>query len=262
MGTTIQTGRKKNTKNYSNFSYFTQGIDVTRQNLEQFNPYIKGVARIFLYHAPDFMNQKGMFEDETANFKSYIETGYKKVDGIQDITVEFVDFTGGFNGQKFSNVASAKDDSDTLTISLYEQSGSPVTEYIDTWVNGVRDIRSGIAHYHGCTSVTYSELHHTAEFVFYDLDPTAKELEYACLWAHAFPANVSKSHYNYDSGDRGEVLIDATFRANKYESIYINQVAEWYRVADSMEFSYLDFNPNISQSDVTGNYALELPNAI
>lgn len=255
IGKTIQDGINKNTKNYNRFSYWLQGIDVTQQNLDQFNPYIQGVSRIFLYHPPYLMEK--MFPTETRNFKSYVETGYTKIDGIQDLTVDFVEFEGGFNGQKFSNVSTSRDETDTLTISLYEQSGSPVREFIETWISGVRDPRSGIAHYHGA-NIPYSEKYHTAEFIYYTLDPTAKKIEYACMFAHAFPTKVDKAHYNFEKGNRENVLLDVEFRVTKYESTYINQIAQWYLNIDRMKFSYLDFDPGISQKDVKAAYSLAL----
>jgi hypothetical protein len=251
MAATIQTNAKTNTKNYQNFSYFLGGIDVTDQNLDQFTPYIQGVSRIFLYKAPIFMDKE--YHTETENFKSLIETGYTRIDGISDISVDFVDFEGGFNGDKFSNVSQARDDTDTLTISLYEQTGSPVREFIETWVTGTRDIRSGIAHYHGALvdfadgTVKYGEKYHTAEFVYITLDPTAQELEYACLFAHAFPTKVPKSHLNYEKGNRDNVSMDLDFRVKKYESPAINKVGQYYLDASRIEYNYLKFTPNITK---------------
>lgn len=253
MANTIQTGIKNNTKDYSNFSYFLGGIDVTHQNLDQFTPYIQGVSRIFLYRPPYFMQVQ--YPEQTRRFKTLIETGFTRIDGIEDITVEFVDFEGGFAGQKFSNVSLARDDTDTLTITVYEQTGSPIREYIDTWITGVRDPRSGIAHYHNALVdhkdlVTYGEQAHTAEFIYLTLDPTGKDIEYACMFAHAFPTKVPKGHLNFEAGNRGNVQMDLEFRVTKYESPAINQVAKWYLELSQVNYNYLNFTPNITQNDV------------
>lgn len=253
MANTIQSGIKQNTKNYSDFSYFLGGIDVTQQNLDQFTPYIQGVSRIFLYQPPIFMQKQ--YPTETKNFRSYIETGYTSIQGIGDINVEFVDFEGGFNADKFSNVSTARDDTDTLTIQVYEQSGSPIREYLDTWVTGTRDIRSGIAHYHGAlvdkaNVVKYGEKYHTAEFIYMTLDPTGQEIEYACMFAHCFPTKVPKSHLNYEKGERGNVTMDLEFRTKKYESPAINEVAQYYLAASQVEYNYLSFTPNITEANV------------
>lgn len=274
---TIQTGLKTNTKDYNKFSYFLGGIDVTQQNLAGFDPYLQGTARVFLYTPPMFMASG--FPDQTRVFKSIIETGYTRIDGINDLSVDFVEFEGGFNGQKFSNVNKTTDDTDTFTISVYEQSGSPIREFLDTWVTGTFDPRSGVPHYHGMMlkhgqtfpnvmvtnaagvsvpALPYGEKYHTAEFIYYTLTPNMQDLEYGCMLAHCFPTKVPKGHLNYESGSRENVPIDIELRTTKYESSYINEICEWYRSIDLIKFSYLDFNPHITQDEVNASYHLEL----
>lgn len=274
---TIQNGIKSNTKDYNKFSYFLSGIDVTQQNLAGFDPYIQGTSRIFLYTPPFFMEQG--FPTQTTVFKSIVETGYTRVDGIADLTVDFVEFEGGFAGQKFSNVSLVRDDTDTFTITVYEQSGSPVREFLDTWVTGVRDPRSGVAHYHGLLlehgevyptatvinadgaqvpKVPYGEKYHTAEFIYYDLTPDMQDIEYGCMLAHCFPTKVPKSHLNFEHGVRDNVSLEIELRTTKYESSYINQICEWYRQIDKLKWSYLSFNPGITQEEVNSSYKLQL----
>lgn len=244
---------KSNINTYSNFSYFLGGIDVTNQNLDQFTPYIQGVSRIFMYTQPYFMVK--MFPNLTERFNQYIETGFTRIDGIGDISVDFVDFEGGFAGQRFSNVSLSRDDTDSLTISVYEQTGSPVREFIETWITGTRDYRSGVAHYHGALNLTtdpvkYSEKNHTAEFIYITLDPTGKTVEYCCMFAHAFPTKVPKSHLNYEKGNRDNVLMDLEFKVTKYESPAINQVGIWYLQNSIVQYNYLSFTPNITEANV------------
>lgn len=250
MSETIQSNIKKNTKNYANFSYFLGGIDDTQQNLDQFTPYIRGVARIFFYTLPYFMEKE--YPTESENFRSLLETSFTNVTGIGDISVDFVDFEGGFNGQKFSTVSTAKDDTDTITVSMYEMSGSPIREYLDTWVTGVRDVRSGIAHYHGgiADGIPYSEKNHTGEFIYMNLDPTGLAIEYACMFAHVFPTKVAKGHLDFEHGNRDNVLLDVEFRVSKYESPAINQVAQWYLDNSKVEYNYLAFTPHITEDQV------------
>lgn len=255
MPNTIQTGLLRNTKDYSSFGYWINGIDVTQQNLNQLNPYTKGVARLFMFTPPYFM--QSYYPDLTRQFKSYVETGITKVNGIGDLSVEFNDFEGGFAGQVFRTVKLVKDDTTSFTISLYEQSGSPVREFLDTWVTGTRDPRSGVAHYHN-SGIAYGEKNHTAEFIYYVMDPTAQHIEYACMFAAAFPTSVPKQHLNFDAGDRDNALLDIEFNTVKYESRYINQIATWYMNADKINYNYQDFNPGVTQKDVTSAYSLNL----
>ena len=97
---TIQTGSeefgsetnkvlRKNRKNFNNFAYFQSGIDVTQQNLDQMTPYVPGISLLFMHRTPLFMEKA--YKDMTANFKSYIETGFKSVQGIGDLSADFID---------------------------------------------------------------------------------------------------------------------------------------------------------------------------
>lgn len=236
-----------NTKSFENFSYFLGGIDVTHQNMDQFTPYIRGVSRIFLHKPPLYM--LSLYPDHTKRFKTYIETGYKSVSGIEDISVDFTEFEGGFAGQKFSTVQLARDDSESLTITVYELTGSPIREYLDTWVTGVRDIRSGIAHYHGAIErgdIVYSEINHTAEFVYTTYDPTGLTPEYCCMFAHCFPRRVPKNHLNYDTGNRDNAELELEFAATKYESPAVNDIGIWYTLNSRVPWNYLDFDPEIT----------------
>lgn len=248
---------KRNTKDYNDLSYFISGIDVTQQNLDQLTPYIPGVARLFMHRTPLFMEVG--FPNLTRNFKSYIETGYKSISGIDGLQADFTTIDGGFAAQSFDNISKVTDGSNTITVELWEQTGSPVREYIETWMTGVRDPRSGIAHYHGLVEtpgnskdsnrVPYAEKNHTAEFVYYTLDPTAHYIEYACMWAHCFPKEVPKDHLNYSSGNRDAVSLSIPFAGTKYESRYINDLAIYYLIADQLEYNYLNFNPDVTGLD-------------
>ena len=245
---TIQSNIKSHTKSFDKFGYFLGGIDVTHQNLDQFTPYIRGVSRIFLHKPPAFMLER--YPDMTRRFKTYLETGYTSLDGIGDISVDFTDFEGGFAGQRYSTVMLARDDTENVTIQVYELSGSPVREYLDTWVTGTRDPRSGIAHYHGVIADKgaeyYSEKNHTAEMFYVNLDPTAINIEYCCMFAHMFPTRVPKAHLNYEKGNRDNALLDMEFRTVKYESPAINNIGAWYIANSNVNYNYLDFDPNVT----------------
>lgn len=260
---------KRNTKEYNKFSYFIQGIDVTQKNLDSMTPYVPGYSRLFMHVVPNFMDKA--FKQVTRSFKSYIETGYKSVQGIGDLSTSEITIEGGWAAQSFSNISGSKDDTDEITVQLYEQTGSPVREFIECWITGMRDPRSGVAHYHGALDfegeelVEYGEKNHTAEFVYMTLDPTARYIEYACLFAHCWPTRVPKQHLNYDSGNRSEVLLDIPFKATKYEGKYVNDLAYYYLTRQKLKYNYLDFKvfsgqDGFGENDYDGNtnYTLEL----
>jgi hypothetical protein len=250
MAQTIQSGANSNQKNYQDFGYWLNGIDVTQQNLDKFTPYIQGISRVFVYNPPIYMDN--LFPDKTASFRTTIEAGFTRIQGIADLDVSFVDFEGGFAGQRYQTVGLVRDNTDSVTISVYELSGLPIREYLETWVSGVTDPRSGVAHYHGLLASgvlgEFSPKNHTMEVYYATLDPTATNLEYGCLFAHMFPRRVSKDHLNFEQGNRNNALIDMEFATTKYESPAINYVARYYVVASHIEYNYLAFTPGFVES--------------
>ena len=266
----------RNSKEFTNFSYFLAGVDVTNQNLDQFTPYLKGISRLFVHKLPLFMiildSYNGNNDNMCGRFKQYLETGYKSISGINDIDIDFTSFEAGFAGQKYEVPNLARDQTETLTVSVYELTGSPIREFIDTWATGVRDPRSGIAHYHGIISnyyekaknkfsnasgladiCDYGEENHTMEFIYTTYDPTGLYLEYACMFAKCFPRKVPKDHLNYESGNRGEAQLDLEFSATKYESSMINDIGIWYTQNSKILWNYLDFNPEQNGASSTNS---------
>lgn len=241
---------RQNTKNYDAFKYFLEGIDATDQNLDQMTPYIPGISRLYFHKVPYFMQTA--FPNLTDNFRSYIETGFKAISGIGDLSATEATIEGGWANQKLDNISTVTDDTTQIEVTLYEQTGSPVRQFIETWMTGIRDPRSGVAHYHGVVTspvsgrggdVDYGEQNHTGEFVYVVLDPTAQYIEYAALLAHVWPKNVPKQHLNYTSGDRGPAEMQLQFSCIKYEGKYINEIAAYYISKSNLVYNYLDFNP-------------------
>lgn len=248
---------RRNKKNYDNFKYFLEGIDVTDQNLDQMTPFIPGTARLYFHKTPYFMEKA--FPQLTNNFRSYLETGFKEVSGLQNLQGEGIQIEGGWANQSFENVSTVKDDTNEITVTLYEQTGSPVREFIEGWMTGMRDPRSGVAHYHGYvkspldgdddTHVTYCEKNHTGEFVYVVLDPTAQYIEYACLLAHVWPKTSPRDHLNYQSGSKNAAELQLSFSCMKYEGKYINDIAAYYVAKSNLVYNYLEFNPYRNDTD-------------
>lgn len=245
---------RHNTKNFDNFKYFLEGIDVTDQNLDQMTPFIPGIVRLYFHKTPYFMEKK--FPRLSDNFRSYIETGFKEISGIQNLQAEPLTIEGGWNNQSFENISSVKDDTNEITITLIEQTGSPVREYIEGWMTGMRDPRSRVAHYHGCVknpdgkasdgsseAVTYCEKNHTGEFIYVVLDPTAQFIEYACLLAHAWPKVGPREHLNFSPGNSQAAEMQLQFSCMKYEGKYVNDIAAYYISKSNLIYNYLEFNP-------------------
>ena len=97
------------------------------------------------------------------------------------------------------------------------------------------------------------EKNHTAEFIYFVTDPTGKFIEYACLLAHCFPEKVDRDQYNYDTNSHDATEIEVVLHCTKYESRYINDIAAYYLAIDTLKWSYLDFDPNITQEQIAAS---------
>jgi hypothetical protein len=223
---TIQTGIKQNTKDFGEYGLFLGGLDVSSRNIDQFDPLREGYSRIFVMKLPRFMEERD--GEMSRRFKHLIEFGFTRIDGIQDMNMDTEDITGGYVGAKFQIPNIVRDETDGVTIQVYEFSGSPVREFMDTWMTGISDPLTGLSHYHGVLdneAMPYRASNHTMECIYVATDPTGNQPEYACMFANMMPKSVKKAHFNYSSGSHPAVQMDLEFTATKYESPQINEVA-------------------------------------
>lgn len=248
----IQQNIKQNTKDFSEYSLFMGGLDVTAKNIDQLDPLRGNFARIFILRLPKFM--EAMDNDASKRFKHLIEMGFVGVDGIQNTTMDTEEITGGYAGNRFKIPNVVKDETDSITIKLYEFSGSPIREYIDTWMTGISDPLTGLAHYHGYISetCTFKASNHTMEMIYVCTDPTGREdgIEYAALFANMMPTEVKKDHFNFEPGNHPAIQIDVPFTATRYESPQINEIAKALLTKYKILRDYLNFNSGYSTDDI------------
>jgi hypothetical protein len=253
--TSIQSNIKHFNKDMTKYSLFLGGLNVKSDALEQYSPLKTGYARIFLVKMPVFM--KKIAAEKTKQFKHLVEYGFVGVDGIQNTTMEFEQVTGGYAGRQFDVATVAKDETNEITVKLYEFAGSPVREFIDLWVTGISDPHTGIGHYHGALNlnppVPFAQTNHTMEAIYVQTDATARAdgIEYACMLANMMPKQVKKDHFNYEAGQHSIVQTDIPFTAVKYESPQINSIAYSLVNKYSILRDYLQFHSGYETGDVT-----------
>ena len=225
--TTIQSNIKQNTKDFGEYGLFMGGLDVSVKNIDQFDPLRTGYSRIFILRLPRFME---LFDAELSKrFKHLFEFGFTRIQGVSDTTLDTEDVSGGYTGNKFQVPSIAKSEDNGVTVSLYEFSGSPIRQFVDTWMTGISDPLTGHAHYHGVMSedCQFKASNHVMECIYVVTDPTGHEdgIEYACMFSNMMPKSVKKSHFDYDSGAHPAVTVDLEFTGTRYESPQINEVA-------------------------------------
>ena len=222
---TIQSNIKSHTNdNLTNYALFMGGLNSTHDVLANYDPLIGGRGRLFMVRKPLHLEQT--IPNKLNKFKHILEYGNTAVSGIGDYEVQFGEITGGYAGHKFEIPTNVTDSTDSITVKVYEFSGSPVRETIHTWVNSAIDLLSGYTHYNGLDeSVPRLQSNQTAEFIYVETDNTGDKIEYACLLTNCFPTQVKNDHFNYSAGEHNIVEYEVTFKTRKYESIQINKIA-------------------------------------
>ena len=238
----IQQNIKRNTKDFSEFGLWVGGLDVSTKNIDQFDPLRAGYSRIFIVRLPRFMERMDIAAAK--RFKHLLELGFTGIDGIADTTMETEELTGGYAGNKFQIPNVVKDETDSLTIKVYEFSGSPIREFIDTWMTGISDPLTGLSHYHGQISpeCQFKASNHVMETIIVNTDPTGSDIEYCAMFSNMMPKKVAKAHFNFEPGSHAAVSLDLEFTATRYESPQINEIGSALLNKYRILRDYLDFN--------------------
>lgn len=250
IGSTIQSNIKTHDlDSLDQYSLCLGGLNVTHDSLLQYDPLKTGFGRIWMVRKPVFLDS--LIPQKVKKFKHVLEYANTGVNGINNITVDFEAFQGGYVGKQFEIPMIAKDDTNSFTIKTYEFSGSLCREVLHMWVTGVMDIQTGFSHYHG-VDIPVQQANHTAEFIYAVTDQTGKNVEYACFLANCFPKDIKEDHFNYDSGQHALVPLDIEFTCTKYVSPQINEKAKQLLDKYNILMNYLDFNSGFKTKDVNG----------
>ena len=227
------------------YALFLGGTNVTHDVLQCYDPLKNGWGRIFMVRKPVFIEKLGTQDSRIAKkfakFKHILEYGNTAIGGLNNIDVNFASVEGGYSGRGFQVPTHAQDTSDTLTISTYEFSGSPMREMLHFWINGVTDIQSTFSHYYG-VDIDKIQANHTAEFIYVMTDQSGQKIEYACQWCNCFPKSINLDNYNTESGSHEVAKIQIDFDGIKYESPQINRKATELLERYKIMVNSLDFN--------------------
>lgn len=254
--TTLQSGLRENHASADDIAksgYWLGGTDVTRSTLQQYDLLRRGYGRLFILKMPYFIER--LLPDATKKFKHLLEFANVGVDGIQGYSVEFGSLTVGYAGNQVEIPTGAKDDTNSITVKMYETSGSLIRTYIDFWITGVADPYTGLSHYHGARdildnsdSLFASQYNQTMEALYVATDPTGEQLEYACLLSNMFPKASNHDHFNYEPGSHDLVDYSIEFTAIKYMSAQINELGkaaiDKYKILKNyLNFQKPDYDP-------------------
>lgn len=247
--------RKCDNQEITNYAYWLGGTDTTNAALAQYDLLRTGYGRLFILRMPAFV--EFLLPDETKVFKHMLEFGNVGISGIQGYTAEFGSVTAGYVGNTVEIPTNMKDDTNSISVRIYETQGSLIRTYVDFWLTGTIDPYTGLSHYHGArdvdansSSYVLSQANHTMEALYVATDPTGEQPEYVCLLTNMFPRSSDHSHFEYEPGSHDLVQLTVEFTCTKYMSAQINYIGQVALKKFAILKNYLNMYSGYSASDV------------
>lgn len=254
---TIQTGNKtsSSTDSLTQYALFLGGTNVTKDVLANYDPLVTGFGRIFCVTSPAFLLDT--IPSKWKKFKHILEYGNTAIDGISNPSVNFESIKGGYSGKSFEIPTVSMDDTNSLSITVYEFSGSPIREVLHSWINGAVDFNTTLRHYNG-SKVEKLQSNQIAEFIYVNTDNSGENGEYVCMFANCFPKGLKTDVFNYESGEHSIVQTQIEFTATKYESIQINKLGQ--KLIDKYKLlgNSLNFHSGIDEDDIGAGFGYNI----
>jgi len=280
---TSQTGaRQFNPSDFTKYSMFVGGVNATHHALSNYSPLMNSFTRLFMVRVPfviarmfssgpnDMYSSKSTF----MQFKHMMEYMCKSISGFAAKTIADASqpIQGGFAGRSFNTPTVTKDDTKTITTSLYEMNGSPILTVIDGWMNAIGDENSGLSHYGGLISggtdsngnavrlysynssdndaYEFNESNHTCELLHIVTDRSGSQVERAVLLADVYPKSINQEAIfnNDDFGTHDNVVYNIEWNVVPYRSVIINAIANDLLKQYLIVSNSLNFNPELGDA--------------
>lgn len=280
---TAQTGgRQFNAPDFTKYSMFVGGVNATHHALRNYSPLMNGFGRLFMVRPPYallkmFAGHDSMLYSSDSlfiQFKHMLEYMNRSVTGFDNKTLETAGtaIQGGFAGRQFNTPTVTKQQTNSISIGLYELMGSPVYTVVDAWMNSIGDENSGLATYGGWisggtdengierrlyrrageedTGIAFNEAMHTAEFIYLLHDRAGAQVERAVLLADCFPTGIEEGGVlNMEQGGAHDnVTYTLNMNCVVYRSPIITAIAndllKQYRIVSNS----LNFNPELGDA--------------
>lgn len=189
-------------------------------NAEQLNMYESGHSLIVVIDRPAFIEKIAYdlgdkdVQNLLESFCNILEYEFKGLDGIDDINAEDLIYTDGISELAGVGKVTEQSNSD-ITMRFTEKSGSTITKFIKYYLDGVRDSRTQIKHYHGLIAAGQMALGFENEvfnLLYMVTDASGLSLEAAYLLANAWPNSAKTNIYNSEKGSIETKEIDVTFK--------------------------------------------------
>jgi len=208
-------------------NFFHGGLELTHNELQNFDPLVTGYAFIVWTRLPDWLDDAGF-----TSFKELTQRNFKSLQGISDIEIDTQAYQYGFANNEYNVAAGVTKANTEITIKHQEFSGSPIKNAYQAWASGIRDPETGIATYPALYQKEYKAANHTGEFMYIVTRPDGNasthyyNIEFAAYFTNVFPTRIPLAHFNFDQGDKSVVEIEIPLKCNMHISAKVDAYAQ------------------------------------
>lgn len=225
--------------------------------MAQREPFRVGRFMVKWVKAPPF------FPDLAVKYLRFIfEDMVMEVSGVPENSIDKIDIQNGAVHATTSYPGIYHESGNSVTLKVRECAGSPVRKFLDYWISGISDRKTGVCHMYGFKG--RAVLPNMAGSILYVLlGPTCRpeDIEFACMWHEVIPYQEKASHLNsgnigdagsgvdmdvefsgmYDRGPEIDIFARKVVEAyNLYGQTYLNQLMPGY-MYDPALYSATDF---------------------
>lgn len=200
-------------------------------NAEQLNMYEGGHSMIVIINRPKFLDMLADYDKDVKNlldnFCNIVEYEFKGLSGIDDITSDTLEFNDGISQMQTIGRVTEQSASE-IQMTYTEKSGSTITKFIKYYLQGVRDSRTQVKHYHGLIADGKLALGFENEvfnLLYLVTDASGLSLEAAYLLCNAWPASAATNIYNSERGNIDIKEVEITWRCVVLQNEEINKRA-------------------------------------
>lgn len=200
-------------------------------NAEQLNMYESGHSMIVIINRPKFLEMLAEYDKDVnnllQNFCNIVEYEFKGLSGIEDITSETLEFNDGVSQMHIVGKVTEQSASQ-ISMTYTEKSGSTITKFIKYYLQGVRDSRTQVKHYHGLIAEGKLALGFENEvfnLLYLVTDASGLALEAAYLLCNAWPGTSQTNIYNSEKGNIEVKEVEVTWNCVVLQNEEINKRA-------------------------------------
>jgi hypothetical protein len=177
--------------------------------------------------------RKPPFFNETINayWDYFFQDKILEVSGLSDNNIEVMTRTTGAVGREEAFAGYYKQTNSKFSIKVPEVKGSPVRKLLKYYLGGISDPVTGTNHFYGKPDFRFTKVNYTGDFLYVLLGPTMRpdDIEFACIWANAFPNIDLMGHLNSGAiGEAGsaDLSFDVEFSGDFIQNNAVNRIAQ------------------------------------